>query len=132
VRSATRPEIFLSDKHLVPYVHTQNGLAESLIKRIKLVAHPLLMNCSFAYVMLASCSFTCCRPTTTKTNYISRLHSLGVSMRDPPRISHLRKFRCVIYIPISPSQCTSMRPHIKLGMFRRRRDTTLDYLQTVV
>jgi hypothetical protein len=31
--------------HLVPYVHTQNGLAESLIKRIKLVGRPLLMNC---------------------------------------------------------------------------------------
>ena len=25
-----------------PYVHTQNGLAESLIKRIKLIARPLL------------------------------------------------------------------------------------------
>jgi transposase InsO family protein len=31
--------------HSVPYVHTQNGLAESLIKRIKLVARPLLINC---------------------------------------------------------------------------------------
>jgi transposase InsO family protein len=28
--------------HSVPYVHTQNGLAESLIKKIKLVARPLL------------------------------------------------------------------------------------------
>jgi hypothetical protein len=33
-------------QHSVPYVHTQNGLAESLIKRIKLIARPLLMNCS--------------------------------------------------------------------------------------
>lgn len=32
-------------QHYVPYVHTQNGLAESLIKRIKLIARPLLMNC---------------------------------------------------------------------------------------
>jgi hypothetical protein len=29
-------------QHSVPYVHTQNGLAESLIKRIKLIARPLL------------------------------------------------------------------------------------------
>jgi transposase InsO family protein len=29
-------------QHLVPYVHTQNGLAESLIKRVKLIARPLL------------------------------------------------------------------------------------------
>jgi hypothetical protein len=29
-------------EHHVPYVHTQNGLAESLIKRVKLIARPLL------------------------------------------------------------------------------------------
>jgi transposase InsO family protein len=29
-------------QHYVPYVHTQNGLAESLIKRIKLIARSLL------------------------------------------------------------------------------------------
>jgi len=33
-------------QHFVPYVHTQNGLVESLIKRIKLVARPLLQNCN--------------------------------------------------------------------------------------
>jgi transposase InsO family protein len=33
-------------QHSVPYVHTQNGLAESLIKRIKLIARPLLQNCN--------------------------------------------------------------------------------------
>lgn len=30
-------------EHLVAYVHTQNGLAEPLIKRIKLVARSLLI-----------------------------------------------------------------------------------------
>jgi hypothetical protein len=33
-------------QHLVPYVHTQNGLAESLIKKIKLIARPLFHNCN--------------------------------------------------------------------------------------
>ena len=33
-------------QHSVPYVHTQKGLAESLIKRIKLIARPLLQNCN--------------------------------------------------------------------------------------
>jgi hypothetical protein len=32
-------------QHSVPYVHTQNGLLESLIKRIKLIARPLLQGC---------------------------------------------------------------------------------------
>ena len=30
-------------EHLVAHVHIQNGLAESLIKRLKLIARPLLM-----------------------------------------------------------------------------------------
>jgi hypothetical protein len=33
-------------QHSVPYVHTQNGLTESLIKRIKLIMRPLLHNCN--------------------------------------------------------------------------------------
>jgi IS30 family transposase len=32
--------------HYVPYLHTQNGLAESLKKRIKLIARPLLQGCN--------------------------------------------------------------------------------------
>jgi hypothetical protein len=39
-------------QYLVPYVHTQNGLVESLIKRIKLIARPLLNNYNL--------SLTCC------------------------------------------------------------------------
>jgi transposase InsO family protein len=31
-------------EHSVPYVPTQNGLAESLIKSIKLITRPLLQN----------------------------------------------------------------------------------------
>jgi hypothetical protein len=33
-------------QHSMPYVHTQTSLAESLIKRIKLIAKPLLHNCN--------------------------------------------------------------------------------------
>jgi len=33
-------------QHSVPYVHTQNGLAEALIKRIKLIARPILQGCN--------------------------------------------------------------------------------------
>ena len=33
-------------QHSVPYIYTQNGLAEYLIKRIKLIARPLLQNCN--------------------------------------------------------------------------------------
>jgi hypothetical protein len=32
--------------HSVPYVHTENVLAKSLIKRIKLIDRPLLQDCN--------------------------------------------------------------------------------------
>ena len=35
--------IWINIEHLVAHVHTQNGLAESLIKRLQLIARPLLM-----------------------------------------------------------------------------------------
>ena len=34
-----------------------------------------------------------------------------------PNISHLRKFRCAVYIPISPPQRTTMGPHRKIGIY---------------
>ena len=41
-------------QHSIPYVHTQNGLAESLIKRVKLIAIPLPHNCNLPTCMLGS------------------------------------------------------------------------------
>jgi hypothetical protein len=43
-------------QHFVPYVHTKNGLAESLIKRIKLISKPLLHGCNLPNILLGSCS----------------------------------------------------------------------------
>jgi hypothetical protein len=36
---------------------------------------------------------------------------------DPPSISHLRKFGCAVYVPISPPKRTSMGPHRKMGIY---------------
>jgi hypothetical protein len=35
-------------QHSIPYIHTQNGLAESLIKRIKLIVKSLLQGCNLS------------------------------------------------------------------------------------
>jgi hypothetical protein len=35
-------------QYYVSYVHTQNGLAESFTKRIKLITRPLLHNCNLS------------------------------------------------------------------------------------
>jgi hypothetical protein len=97
-------------KHSVPYVHTQNDLAESLIRRIKLIARPLLHNYNlpiscWGHVVLHTANQIQLRPTayhSTSPLYLVRGNA--------PSISHLQKFWCVVYAPISPPKRTSMGP----------------------
>jgi hypothetical protein len=88
-------------QHSVLYVHTQNGLPESLIKRIKLIAKPLLLGCNlptscWGHVALHAANLVQLRLTTYHTT-----SPLQLVCRDQPSISHLRKFGCVVYTPIS-------------------------------
>jgi hypothetical protein len=43
VASITCMALRIEVQHSVPYVHTQNGFARSIIKRIKLIARPLFI-----------------------------------------------------------------------------------------
>ena len=104
-------------QHFVPYIHAQNGLAESLIKRIKLIARPLLMNCKlptscWGHAVLHAADLIQLRPTAYhETSPLQLVHG------NPPSISHLRKFGCVVYVPISTPQRTLRGPHRKLGIY---------------
>jgi hypothetical protein len=97
-------------QYLVPYVHTKNGLAKSLIKRIKLNVRPLLHNCNLpisclGHAVLHTADLIQLQPTayhSTSPLYLVRGNA--------PSISHLRKFECTIYAPISPLKRTSMPP----------------------
>jgi transposase InsO family protein len=89
-------------EHAVPYVHTQNGLAESLIKRTKLIGRPLLQNCNlpsscWGHAVLHAADLIQIRPTTYNT-----VSLLQLVRGNQPSISHLRIFGCAIYVPISP------------------------------
>src|SRR6266540_4980281 len=104
-------------EHSVPYVHTQNGLAESLIKRIKLVARSLLHNCNlpiscWGHAVLHTADLIQLRPTAYHTT-----SPLQLVRGNQPNISHLRKFGCAVYVPILSPQRTSMGPHRKLGIY---------------
>jgi hypothetical protein len=104
-------------EHSIPYVHTRNGLAESLIKRIKLIAWPLLQNCNlptscWGHAVLHAADLIQIRPTAYNT-----VSPLQLVSGNQPSISHLRKFSCAVYVPISPPQRTSMAPHRKLAIY---------------
>jgi hypothetical protein len=57
-------------EHSVPYVHTQNGLAEYLIKRVKLIARSLFQNCKFN-ILLGACGLARRRLDSNKIYCIS-------------------------------------------------------------
>ena len=104
-------------QHSVPYVHTQNGLAKSLIKRIKLIAWPMLMNCKLStscwgHTVLHAADLIQLRPTA-----YHETSPLQLVRGNPSNISHLSKFGYAVYVPISPPQWTSMGPHRKLGIY---------------
>jgi hypothetical protein len=94
----------------VPYVHTQNGLVESLIKRIKLIARPLLHNYNlpityWGHTVFHSADLIQLRPTTYHST-----SPLYLVCGNAPSISHLRKVGCTVYALISPPERTLMGP----------------------
>jgi hypothetical protein len=93
-------------EHSVPHVHTQNGLTESLIKRIKLMARPLIHAVPHAATLIQLRSST-----------YNDVSPIQLVRKIEPSISHSRKFGCVVYIPIPPPQRTTMGPQHKLGIY---------------
>jgi hypothetical protein len=60
--------IGINVEHSVAHVHTQNGLAESLIKRLQLIARPILMRCklpssAWGHAILHAAALIKLRPT---------------------------------------------------------------------
>jgi hypothetical protein len=98
-------------------MHTQNDLAESLIKRIKLIARLLLHKCNlpityWGHAVLHLAGLIQLRPTAYHS-----VSPLCLVHGNAPRISQLQKFGCVVYTPISPSQRTMMDPQRKMGIY---------------
>ena len=109
--------IGISVEHPVAYVHTQNGLAESLIKRLQLIARPLLMRTklpisAWGHAILHAATLVRFRPT----NY-HKYSPLQLAFGFEPNISHLRIFGCAVYVPIETPQRTKMGPQRRLGIY---------------
>ena len=101
----------------VPHTHTQNGLAESFINRLQLIARPLLMrtklpNTAWGHAILHVASLVRLRPTA-----YHKYSPLQLVNGQEPNISHLRVFGCAVYVPISPPQQTKMGPQRRLGVY---------------
>ena len=87
----------------VAHTHTQNGLVESLIKHLQLIARSLLMKTklltsSWEHAIMNAASLVRIQPIAYKENSHSQL-ILGKK----PNISYLQIFGCVVHIPITPT-----------------------------
>jgi len=98
--------IGITVEHPVAHIHTQNGLAESLIKRLQLIARPLLMRSSLLFsawrhAILHAAALIRLRPTAYHKYSPLQL----VSGREP-NLSRLKVFGCAVYVLISSPQRT--------------------------
>ena len=92
-------------------------MAEALIKRIKLITRPILQGYNlpttcWGHAVLHTADLIQLGPTAYHI-----ASPLQMVRGDPPSISHLRKFGCVVYVPISPPKRISMGPYRKLGIY---------------
>ncbi|CAA7051317.1 unnamed protein product [Microthlaspi erraticum] len=109
--------IGISVEHLVAHVHTQNGLAESFIKRLQMIVKPLLMRSqlpvsAWGHAILHAATLIRIRPTSNH-----KFSPLQLVLGKEPNISHLKVFGCTVYVPIAPPQRSKMGPQRRLGIY---------------
>ncbi|KAK2375011.1 hypothetical protein QL285_075932 [Trifolium repens] len=103
-------------EHPVAHVHTQNGLVESFIKCIKLIARPLLMRSKLPISTWRHASPSIIKYLWSRTSHHNS-SLLKLVFGQEPNISHIRIFGCAVYVPISPPHRTKMGPQRKLGIY---------------
>ena len=99
------------------HIHTQNGLAESLIKRLQMIARSLLMKkkipvSTWGHAILHAASLVRIRQTAYHKH-----SSMQLICGQQPNVSHYRIFGYAIYIPIVPPQRTKMGPQCRLRTY---------------
>ena len=90
-------------QYLNSHVHTQNGLAESFIKRLQLIVRPLLLNTkltlsAWGHAIIHATNLIRHHPTANQ--YLS---TLQLVLGYQPNISHLHVFGCAVYVPLAPT-----------------------------
>ena len=104
-------------EHPVAHVHTQNGLAESFIKRLQMIARPMLMRTqlptsAWGHAILHAAALIRLRPTA-----YHKYSPLQLVLGSRPNISHLHIFGCSVQVPFPPPHRSKMGPQRRLGIY---------------
>ena len=100
--------------HPVAHIHTQNSLAESLIKRVQLIGRPLIIR---AKHLISTWGHAILHNVTLIRIKLSAYHEysfLQLTFGQVSNISHLRIFGFAVYVLIAPPQRTKMGPQKRL------------------
>ena len=104
-------------QHPVAHVHSQNGLAEFFIKRLQLIAKPLLLKTKLHLsawghtIIHAAHLFRLC-PIANHN-----LSPLQLAKGYHLNISHLQVFGSVVYVSIAPTHRPKLGPQRRLGIY---------------
>ena len=104
-------------EHHVAHTHTQNGLVESFIKLLQLIAKPLLLRTKLS---LSAWGHVILHATTLIQIHLTVNHEcspLQLVLGSQPNVSHLRIFSCVVYVPIVPPQHSKLGHQHQLGIY---------------
>jgi hypothetical protein len=104
-------------EHLVAHVHKQNGLTESLIKRLQQIARLLLMkynlpSSAWGHTILHAAALIRLKPTVSH-----KFSPLQLVSGREPNLSHLKIFGCAVYVLIFSPQRTKMEPQRILRIY---------------
>ena len=104
-------------QHPVAHIHSQNGLAESFIKRLQLIVRPLLLKTklplsTWGHAIIHAANLIHPRPTVDHD-----LSLLQLAKGYQPNISHLRVFGCAVYVLIAPTHRPKLGPQRRLGIY---------------
>ena len=109
--------IGINVQHPIAHVHSQNGLAESFIKRLQLIARPLLLKSklplsAWGHAIIHAVNLIRLRPTANHD-----LSPLQLAKGYQPNILYLRVFGCTVYVPIAPTHRPKLGPQRRLGIY---------------
>ena len=104
-------------QHSIAHVHSQNGLDESFIKSLQLIARPLLLKTklhlsAWGHAIIHAANLIRLCPTANHD-----LSPLQLATDYQPNILHLRVFGCVVYVPIAPTHRPKLGPQRRLGIY---------------
>jgi len=104
-------------EHPVPHVHRQNGMAESLIKRLKLIARPLILRTKLPISIWGHAILHVVALVQIRPSAYNEYSPLQMTYGQVPNLSHLHIFGCAVYVPITPPQRTKMGPQRRLRIY---------------